>query len=85
MVVKDDGLGETRKLTEIIQRRRLEEGAEYLIPQDHWELFTTPFSCTERDGRKYHTSSVHIPVDVARHLQLKKGEKIEVAIRRLEP
>ena len=58
--------------------KRMEEDGIIEETPEHWETYTAKVRNISR------TYAVTIPIDIARHLQLKKGDSIQVAIKRRE-
>ena len=60
---------------------RLEEDGYYFDSSDHWELIENASVIVNKD-RKSISYHVYIPIDVARHLQLKPHDRVTIAIRK---
>ncbi len=78
----------------LIERKRMEQDGLFLESPDHWEMFeTTIYIYKSKEKRQHknrgeHTHSqgrvLNVPIQIARHLNLKNKDKIMVAIKRSE-
>jgi len=81
------------------ERKYLEEDGVFLEKPEHWEMweakayvyeYPRDATYTTKKGIKRHYRSKHraglikIPMDIVRHLHLKNGDKIMLAVRRLK-
>ena len=58
-------------------RTRLIEDGMYMVDSKHWEMFEAKI-CYHSDGNLF----IHVPIDLVRHLNLEKGEIINIAIEK---